>query len=222
MSRFCHGLPRGAPPLLAAFLSLLQSIPVFAGNTLQVYAGTANTRETAVNIDVDNAIPPLNEQVQVSDHYRTVGTRYVHWLRAKPWLGLAAEVSHFHVESAEASIGLVPVCASLSVRRVGDTFEPYGGVGVCAANYEIDVPASVGLVEAVSDLSIASGWDLRAGVSHAFSARIAGFLEYRYTRFDIEYEHRTNPVPPSTASVDERIAARPASDHLLAGLAYQF
>jgi len=208
--------------LVAAFLSVLQSVPVFAGNSLQVYAGTANTRETAVDIDVTNAVPPLSEQVQVSDHYRTVGARYVHWLHTTPWLGLAAEVSHFHVESAEASIGLVPVCASLSVRGVGGTFEPYGGVGVCAANYEIDVPASVGLVEAISDLSIASGWDLRAGVSHAFSTRIAGFLEYRYTRFDIEYEHRTSAVPPGTASVDERVSARPASDHLLAGLAYSF
>ena len=92
-------------------------------------------------------------------------------------------------------------------------------VGLC---YEIDVPESSGLVEAVSDLSIASGWDIRAGVGHAFSSRMAGFLEYRYTRFDIEYEHRASPVPPSMASVDERIAARPASDHLLAGLAYRF
>ena len=222
MSRSRHGPARAVRPLVAAFLSLSQSIPVFAGNTVQVYAGVADTRETAVDIDVANAVPPLSEQVQVSDHYRTVGARYVHWLRAKPSLGLAAEVSHFHVESAEASIGLVPVCASLLVRRAGTTFEPYGGAGICAANYEIDVPASTGLLEAVSDLGIASGWDLRAGVSHTFGPRIAGFLEYRYTRFDIEYEHRTNPVPPSTASASERIVARPASDHLLAGLAYQF
>ena len=222
MSRYRRGLSSAAWPLVAVVASVLRYTPVFAGNVLQFYAGTANTRETAVDIDVANAVPPVSEQVQVSDHYRTVGARYVHWMHARPWLGVAGEVSHFHVESAEASIGLVPVCASLAVRRAGATFEPYGGVGMCAANYEVDVPAGVGVVEAVSDRSIASGWDLHAGVSRAFSPRVSGFLEYRYTRFDIEYQHRASPVPPSTTAADERITARPVSDHLLAGMAYRF
>ena len=82
MSRSRHGPARAVRSLVAAFLSLSQSIPVFAGNTVQVYAGVADTRETAVDIDVANAVPPLSEQVQVSDHYRTVGARYVHWLPA--------------------------------------------------------------------------------------------------------------------------------------------
>jgi opacity protein-like surface antigen len=205
-----------------AIAACLNPAGALAETALQIYGGSANSRDTAVSIDIRHVVPEVHEQVQVSDRYPTVGARFITWLQPRSWLGVGGDISHFHLDSPEVSIELVPVCAVLLVRYESAVFEPYGGVGLCAANYEIDVPPRSGMVDGVSERSIANGWDFHAGFAHAFSGHFTGFVEYRYTRFDIDYERSVVPIVPSNIAISEHITARPETDHLLVGLAYEF
>lgn len=205
-----------------ALLCCLTARLAAAETTVQVYTGTAVTRDTDVDVDVEDPLSPVVEQEHISDHYHTIGGRYTVWFDSRPWLGAAGDISHFHVDSDAASIETVPVCALLMARHAGAAWIPYGGVGVCAANYEVDVPGLLGTEEGISDRSYAGGWDLHAGISYAFTTHFSGFLEYRYTRFEINYKHTADPVPPAVSAINEHVTARPVADHFLAGIAYLY
>lgn len=206
-------------------LAVLLASGAGAEGFVDLYIGGAFTEDERIGSNAAGVgLTPGPSRVTFDDSL-VGGLRGGYWIDSAPFLGVALDVSGFAMErdfgASDGGIAVIPLSALLMVRLpLGATDElpqgriqPYGAVGpgafVSALGIDIDGLDDFG------DATVDAGLDVRAGLNFQILKWLAVFAEYRYTRFDPEWED-------SVEGVDVRIDTDLATHHVNVGLGFHF
>lgn len=152
----------------------------------------------------------VTEKADLSNSF-SIGYRIGYWFKSLEWAGVALEASHFKHDIRQQGIDkghlrVIPVSGLLMFRAplLKTDFYPegellfYGGIGpgifLTSIKYEVansaisDVLNIPGISGNYSDRSVDIGLDIRGGIAKMIRENISLFCEYRYTKFDPDFE----------------------------------
>ena len=131
------------------------------------------------------------------------------------WIGIEGEVLNTtpHIKQLDSDPGIhmrvTTVGANVIARYPGRTFQPYIGAGIGAAIAHIGETATVR-----SDTSVATAWNVLAGLRAFITPTIAVFGEYKYTGATLKFDQAFGS--------DGGFSGNYRAQHVLGGLSYHF
>lgn len=131
------------------------------------------------------------------------------------WIGIEGEVLNTtpHIKQLDSDPGIhmrvTTVGANVIARYPGRTLQPYIGAGIGAAIAHIGETATV-----QSDTSVATAWNVLAGLRAFITPTIAVFGEYKYTGATLKFDQAFGS--------DGGFSGNYRAQHVLGGLSYHF
>ena len=207
--------------LLPGLLTGIFSTPASAGNSLQFFAGYADTEDSYLASELLYIVPPVSGLDRISGDSASFGLRYLKTEAGLPPLSLGLDLSHYDAWSDAVDIDTWLVTFQLLYSFKGQPIEPYVGMGLSLTYIGMDVSPDSDLGVAVSEDTFGDGLALMMGLSVPIKDRFTLFLEYRYDQTEIDFKTQSFPLfAPS--QVTSRYSAELESHRLLLGFSYNF
>ena len=201
---------------VAALVLVGSTVPALAEGLIDLYVGTAMTRDSDVKI----SIPGFSDSERIDwDSSITAGARFGVWFESLPWLGLALDGSFFRPDK---DLTVYPVSALLMLRLaflkddnfVNGRLQPYIAAGPGLFISHLD--GRIGeLGESVEAVSVDAGLDVRGGLTFMLTKNIGLFGEYRYTHVKPDFGF-------DILNIDSKAKTTFDTHHVHGGLTFRF
>jgi len=183
--------------LIILFFSLLLVQTASAEHAFSIYGGIAFGLDGNIQVtDLTTSPPQSFEQYVEYSYSPEIGFRYTFW---GTYIGLAFDISAFFPGSSEdeefISYEVIPLSLMLMLRwplfksenAPRGRLQPYIGIGpsYVTYNFKVNYSAYKSPGQSDGDGDAVTWEDLRAGLNWQISRRHSIFLEFRYTKFDI-------------------------------------
>jgi hypothetical protein len=200
-------------------LVIILTLSILSFNPLLATAETFVDLHAGLSLGADEGLTTIvpgvkkTEEADLSNSF-TIGYRIGYWFESLEWAGIALEVSHFKHDIRQQNIDkghlrVTPVSGLLMFRiplLKRDIYPKgeylfYGGIGpgIFLTSIKYEVTDSEILDKLVtrtlecSERSVDIGLDIRGGIAKMVRENISVFCEYRYTKFDPDFEEEDMP-----------------------------
>ena len=205
--------------IAAVVLSIVLSPAMaFAESTLDLYYGRVST-DPAIFTHTDSGGFTISTTDEFADR-PAFGIRANNWFANHPNLGVSFDLSYFRPDGEVTAVDTLPLALLLSIRAPAPSTYPTRGnwfvyFSAGPALYMFDVHARLPFDYTFKGLGADFGLDARAGINWKVSDKMAIFVEYRHTRFDVDGTYED-----FFGWVQESITMEIESDHINFGISF--
>ena len=224
--------------LSTVFCALMMAAPASAGSEgfVDLYLGTTGNWSADVNVSERTSSGTTSAAASIDLTSSTeFGVRFGAWHPTYNWIGMGMDIGYFQADGPGVDITGFPMTFLLALRapliptadRPGGRLQPYAMAG--ASFYITDITVRL---DGMGGSSFQASWPwatsetdwvvgpyLAAGLAWQPTKSLAIFGEYRYTRFDVDFD-TTNSIilPTMNGTVETTIRA----DRILFGFSHRF
>lgn len=207
--------------LVVSLLVFCAALPALAGQSLQLFGGYADTRDTDLSVELLYWVPPRSGSEPVNGDSSSFGIRYLLFAERMPSWSFGIDFSRFEASSDTVGIDVWPLTFEVIYTFRELPVRPYLGLGYSLTYVEVDISSASSLGVSASESSFGDGPAFLAGVTFPVAEKVSLFLEYRRDWTEIDFETESIPIF-SPSVVTSRYDVELVTDRLLIGISYDF